>query len=307
MMRYLFQDHNGSPPIPNIALDGSIATNVFNNISVLRIVLADHISSFLRRNELLKYNKRTLPEASLRQFTRADMNVQKDKRSKKLGPDQLRRRVEIGKERRSRTRNILVKAAYRVFASKGFDAPAIDEFIAEAGVSRGTFYNHFSTKEELAEAVADNFATNINEMILPAITAIDDPATRLSKAFRLFIRFAVQDKTRGWILVRMMPLVGGSLNKKMRDFVGNEFREAEQNGRLRTNSLPITIDLGLGLMVMTVRTMLDKKNDLGHIDRAAENLLLAMGLDAEEANEIAHTPLVEFDQQIQDNFHGGKK
>ncbi|MDN2580953.1 TetR family transcriptional regulator [Aquibium sp. ELW1220] len=36
-----------------------------------------------------------------------------------------------------------VAAAVAVFAQKSPDAASIDDFIEQAGVSRGTFYNHF--------------------------------------------------------------------------------------------------------------------------------------------------------------------
>ena len=63
------------------------------------------------------------------------------------------RRAEIGRERRARMRNRLIEAAARVIASHGSDSVSIDTFIRAAGVARGTFYNHFKTREELLDAL----------------------------------------------------------------------------------------------------------------------------------------------------------
>lgn len=53
------------------------------------------------------------------------------------------------------TRARIVENARRLFNHKGFSAVSIDEIMAAAGLTRGGFYNHFRTKEDLfVEAVA---------------------------------------------------------------------------------------------------------------------------------------------------------
>ena len=63
-------------------------------------------------------------------------------------------RVRVGAERREKTRLKLLESALLVFTEKGLDNVVIDGFIAAAGVSRGTFYNHFRTTNELLLALA---------------------------------------------------------------------------------------------------------------------------------------------------------
>ncbi|WP_431268742.1 TetR family transcriptional regulator [Dankookia sp. P2] len=60
-----------------------------------------------------------------------------------------------------RTRATLIEAAMRVFARLGPDTPVIKDFIAEAGVARGTFYIMFRTREELLVEVASVIADRI--------------------------------------------------------------------------------------------------------------------------------------------------
>lgn len=55
---------------------------------------------------------------------------------------------------KARTRERIVESARRLFNRHGFTGVSIDEIMAEAGLTRGGFYNHFTTKEELyAEVV----------------------------------------------------------------------------------------------------------------------------------------------------------
>lgn len=55
------------------------------------------------------------------------------------------------KKRRSRqeTRQKLLDAALQVFARNGYERATVDEIVREAGFSKGAFYVHFETKEDL--------------------------------------------------------------------------------------------------------------------------------------------------------------
>jgi AcrR family transcriptional regulator len=62
-------------------------------------------------------------------------------------------------------------AALEVFAEKGFAAAKLDEIARRAGVSKGTLYLYFTTKDELFRAVVrDTVAPNI-ETVQQALTA----------------------------------------------------------------------------------------------------------------------------------------
>lgn len=52
-------------------------------------------------------------------------------------------------EHKDRTRDKIVAAARRLFNQHGFLAVSIDDVMAEAGLTRGGFYNHFRNKEDL--------------------------------------------------------------------------------------------------------------------------------------------------------------
>ncbi|MEU6484879.1 TetR/AcrR family transcriptional regulator [Streptomyces sp. NPDC046887] len=56
------------------------------------------------------------------------------------------------------TRAALLAAAERVFAAKGYLNTKITDITAEAGRSAGSFYNHFTGKEQLLEALLGEVA-----------------------------------------------------------------------------------------------------------------------------------------------------
>jgi len=58
-------------------------------------------------------------------------------------------------EHKQKTRQRIVECARELFNRRGFQDVSIDEIMQRAGLTRGGFYNHFKTKEELfAEAVS---------------------------------------------------------------------------------------------------------------------------------------------------------
>jgi AcrR family transcriptional regulator len=67
-----------------------------------------------------------------------------------------------------RTRASLIDAASTLFASRGYDATAVDTIVQEAGVSKGAFYHHFDSKDEILDAVAERTAAEAMRIIEPA-------------------------------------------------------------------------------------------------------------------------------------------
>lgn len=213
------------------------------------------------------------------------------KRKSSLTVEQHARRGEIGRQRRSRTREKMIDAALRVFARKSYDEVGIDDVLAEANVARGTFYNHFRTREELAKAVGAAIGAEINKEIAPVIATIPDVAQRMSVAFRMFIQLAVRDSARGAILVHVMPLVGGLLNPLMRRRVMAELHEGIKEGRFDIKSTTVATDMGLGSIAMCISTIISGGGARDHVNLATEMLLRSWGMDAAEAHKLAYRPL----------------
>jgi len=58
----------------------------------------------------------------------------------------------VPQERAATTRQKLIQAATDLIRRKGYVATTIDDICVQSGVSKGAFFHHFKTKEELAEA-----------------------------------------------------------------------------------------------------------------------------------------------------------
>jgi AcrR family transcriptional regulator len=61
----------------------------------------------------------------------------------------MKRKRMTQEERRQQTRDAVLAAAGRVFATRGFHGASLDAIAEEAGVTRGAVYYNFADKEEL--------------------------------------------------------------------------------------------------------------------------------------------------------------
>ena len=52
----------------------------------------------------------------------------------------------------------LIDCAQRLFLTRGYERTTINDVIAAARLSKGAFYHHFRSKEDMLEAIADRFA-----------------------------------------------------------------------------------------------------------------------------------------------------
>ena len=92
--------------------------------------------------------------------SQTEANEHKTKRDRRGG----------GRERALRSdakasRKALVAAARELFAERGPDALTIVEVAKSAGLNRSTTYQHFRSREELTQAVAEDFAMELRELL----------------------------------------------------------------------------------------------------------------------------------------------
>lgn len=66
-------------------------------------------------------------------------------------------------------RSEILERATELFIQRGYDNTSINEIIARAGISKGAFYHHFQSKEDLIEALAARYAEEAAAAARPVI------------------------------------------------------------------------------------------------------------------------------------------
>lgn len=78
-------------------------------------------------------------------------------------------------------RDALLSAAQTLILSKGFPATRVDEVCEAAEVTKGSFYHHFKSKDDLAAALVEHYFTALTATLCEGSwQAKKDPVERLS-------------------------------------------------------------------------------------------------------------------------------
>jgi TetR/AcrR family transcriptional regulator, transcriptional repressor for nem operon len=78
------------------------------------------------------------------------------------------------------TRTKLLDAALKLIRQRGYDAMAVDDLCREAGVTKGAFFHHFTSKEALAVAATEYWTRVTGQVFASApYQLVCDPLDRL--------------------------------------------------------------------------------------------------------------------------------
>lgn len=112
--------------------------------------------------------------------------------------------------RREQTQRLLLSAARRLFAEKGYAGTSTPEIVAAAGVTRGALYHHFADKLALFTAVVEEEHLLVSMAINGAAGGEDEtgPVRALIGGSDAFLD-AMQDTGRRQILLVDAPAVLG--------------------------------------------------------------------------------------------------
>jgi TetR/AcrR family transcriptional regulator, transcriptional repressor for nem operon len=144
-------------------------------------------------------------------------------------------------------REKIVQAGLDVFHRAGFNGSSVEDITNLAEVPKGSFYNHFKSKEDLALEVIDRYVQGDTQSLL-ADTAVP-PATRLKRYFAaLGDTFAHAGYKRGCLLGNFSSELADHsapvrrrLETAFADWVkliANVIREAQQAGEVDSKLKP---------------------------------------------------------------------
>ena len=72
---------------------------------------------------------------------------------------------EYMQHRSEETRTKIMESAIKLFSNSGFNKASVDDICEEAGISKGAFYHHFKSKQELFLALLDGWLQTIDSAI----------------------------------------------------------------------------------------------------------------------------------------------
>lgn len=190
--------------------------------------------------------------------------------------------------RRTANRPALMGAAEELFGLRGFANVSIDEITARAGVAKGTFYNHFADKADIANHIALEIRTGLRERIGEMKSTSTDPARHLAIAMSLFLHLAIEQPNRALILVSLIndPT---DVNSPMNAPVRLTLHSGEASGRFRLASIEASLIMVIGMVSAGIRNLIEQptRAPSSRITDLVVHALRSLGLEWDDAHATA--------------------
>ncbi|CAA9383699.1 MAG: Transcriptional regulator, AcrR family [uncultured Ramlibacter sp.] len=197
-----------------------------------------------------------------------------------------------GGAKRERTQVQLVQAAVRVFAERGVPAATVQEVAQVAGVTAGTFYNHFRTKDELLARVALVLADSLSHAINGSYAQVKDGAERMAIGQRRYVWLAAQSPQ--WALLLLDVLAARpSEFEAIQGYVLADLRLGLKQKRFKVASEAAALDAIAGTCTFAMRRVALGLAPANHDIATATTVLRALGMAQDEAAAVARRPLPE--------------
>jgi AcrR family transcriptional regulator len=200
-----------------------------------------------------------------------------------------------GLPKRERTRRQLLESATRVITARGLAASTIQEIALEAGMTPGTVYNHFATREEILTALAYWIADTLCARIADSQVGIPEGAERMSIGMRRYVWLAEQSPA--WaVLMLEVAQAASPLLDQITSYARDDLRLGMKQKSFRVASEEAAIDLVSGAVTNAMHRSARGAAPPGHGSAVAAMVLRGLGMSFDAALEITRRPLPDFPQ-----------
>lgn len=207
----------------------------------------------------------------------------------KLSPG-VDHRPRVAAERRGRMRARLIECAMLVFAEKGVGASIIQDVIAAAGVSQGSFYNHFRTNSDLLEAVTQELNDELLQLIEAEVGEYDDPALRIASGVRMYMHSARTYPQLGrFICAAGLHSAGPS--SLIYVYLPPHIEQGLATRRFQNVTVDVALDLIAGTALATTFRIASGQSSPAQPESAVAAILRGLGVSAEDADALTRVPL----------------
>ncbi len=167
----------------------------------------------------------------------------------------------------------IILEALRLFSLKGFLSTSIRDILDAAGTSKGGFYNHFKSKEELFFAVLTEARRIWRDNTLAGLDQIDKPVEKVKRLLTNFKEIYLQDVNcfpGGCVFVTLsvelddqMPELAREVSKGfegLKSMINRLLEQGKESGELRsdTDTQAVTAMIFAGILGATVIYGVDK-------------------------------------------------
>jgi len=199
-------------------------------------------------------------------------------------------RSRTAKLRREQMRRRLIESAILVFAEQGVNAAVIGQVIEAAGVSRGSFYNHFRTNDELCDAICEDLADELVAYTENVIAGSESADGAVALGATTVLSAALHYPVLG-LFMGARSLNAEALMREISDGLNQQLHFGMASGTFVKGDIGLAADMVLGMLragmlrlAMRQTAPLEPKD---YIRGTVAAILRALGLGPERAETIA--------------------
>lgn len=146
-----------------------------------------------------------------------------------------------------KTREDIIQAGARLFSVHGFFATGLNDILNDASISKGAFYHHFKSKEDLAVAVLDRLREDYELQVFQPARQIADPVERLEFMFFRLVELNESGQWKNCLLLARLSLEIahplGELSERVAEIVDTLIRFWEELIQEACNAASVRDDL----------------------------------------------------------------
>ncbi len=101
-------------------------------------------------------------------------------------------------------RKALLEGALALFVKQGFEQTSMDEICDRVGVTKGSAYHHFLSKEAIAAALYREAIVALHEVVRAALASTTRPQAGIEGLVRAYLQWFAQHATWGAFVFRVM-------------------------------------------------------------------------------------------------------
>ena len=190
--------------------------------------------------------------------------------------------------KRERTRKKILEAAFGLIGAEKGLTVRIEEICAAAEISRGTFYNYFTSLEQLFEILAIELSHGLNTALVSTWDESLSHAEGSNAAIQHYLNYARRDPAWAWAMVHLSAF-GPSFGAEAWDACYRAIAKGIEAGEFDVPNAAVGRDLMTGTVLATVRTML--RGGRAQPRAIAHHVLRALGVPDDRARQIAASHL----------------
>ena len=192
--------------------------------------------------------------------------------------------------KRERTRKKILESAFGLIGNEKGLTVRIEEICAAARISRGTFYNYFTSLEQLFEVLAIELSHDLNHALVATWDETQSHAEGSNAAIQHYLNYARRDPAWAWAMVHLNAF-GPTFGAEAWEACHRAIAKGIEAGEFDLPNATVGRDLMTGTVMATVRTMLRSDGDRPRPEIVAFHILRALGVRDARAKAIAEKPL----------------